>query len=108
MADIHVLTTPKTNGNRYVYLIYHIPINSPKEGVVPTPTSSIESLLEQGEIDALAAGTLYEMSKTFVKTSGQSLQDCRAKIISDYDSWVIAYNAEYDLAYQYYGTELNT
>jgi len=64
MAHVHVSEIGVvTNGRGKVNLIFHIPINSPVMGIVPTPTSSIESELEAGEISALAAGTVVELSK---------------------------------------------
>jgi len=107
MADIHVLTTPKTNGKRVINVVYHIPIVTPKNGVVVTPTSSIPSLLDTGEAAALAAGTLYECSKTFIKEPEQSLADCRDKVKLGWTNIATEYNAYYDLTYEYYNTDID-
>jgi len=107
MADIHVLTTPKTNGKRVINVVYHIPIVSPKDGVVPTPVSSIPSLLDTGEAAALAAGTLYECSKTFIKDPEQSLVDCREKVKTDWTNIASEYNTEYSFTYEYYNTDID-
>jgi len=67
MALVHVREIGVvTNGRGKVNLIFHILINSPVMGIVPTTTSLIEPDLEAGEISALATGTVVELSKTLL------------------------------------------
>jgi len=48
-------------GRGKAQLVYHISVDTSKAGIVPTPQSSLTGL-EQTEIDALAAGTLVEIT----------------------------------------------
>jgi len=72
MADIHIgkINQSETNKGK-AQLIYHIPVDTPKAGIVPTPQSSLTGL-EQTEIDALAAGTLVEITKDIVVEKSQT------------------------------------
>jgi hypothetical protein len=107
MADIHIRETPQVSpSRREIHLIYHILIATPKAGIVPTPLSSIDSELTQAERDALAAGSLVEISQTLVKNEGDTLASVKAKIQQDWDAHKTAYNADYGLTYQYYGSTL--
>ena len=67
MADIHIGKIQKTQtGKGKAQLFYHIPIDTPVSGIVPTPESAIAAQLQQAELDALAAGSLIEISRTIV------------------------------------------
>ena len=51
--DIHIGTIQKiSEGKGKAQVIYHVPINNPVTGIVPSPTSIIDSQLDQGEKDA--------------------------------------------------------
>ena len=67
MSDIHIGKITRTeSGKGRAQLFYHIPIDAPVSGIVPTPTSVIEAQLQQSEIDALAAGSRVEVSTSIV------------------------------------------
>jgi len=61
MAHVHI---GERIDKRRVQVIYHIPIDSPKEGIVPTPKSCIDSQLTTYEREALSNGSIVEVTKT--------------------------------------------
>jgi hypothetical protein len=62
MADIHIGKINKTESDKgKAQLFYHLPIDAPVAGIVPTPVSAIAEQIDQTEIDALASGSLVEV-----------------------------------------------
>ncbi|MBW1723500.1 MAG: hypothetical protein JRJ78_15765 [Deltaproteobacteria bacterium] len=107
MADIHIGKISQTkDGKGKVDLVYHIPLESPKAGVVPTAESSLAGL-DQSEIEALADGTLVEVHKTIVVLNSQSQADIVSKIRSDWANVRDQYNRQYDFEHKFYGVTLN-
>ncbi len=108
MADIHVGKMEAVGGEARgrARLVYHIPVDSPKEGVVPTPTSEL-SAIDQAEAEALAAGTLVEMSATITVTGQQSQADVVAKLREDWHNRKEAFNTRYAMEYRFYGVTLS-
>ncbi len=104
MAHVHVREIGAvTNGRGKVNLIFHIPIDSPVVGIVPTPISSIESELEAGEISALAAGTVVELSRNIIALETQATVDIVNAIKASWQSVKSTYNASYNFKYKHYG-----
>jgi len=107
MADIHIGKITRTEeGKGKVSLVYHIPIESPKAGVVPTAESSVVGL-DQSEIEALADGTLVEIQKTIVVLNSQSQADIVSKIRADWANVREQYNRQYNFEHKFYGVTLN-
>jgi len=107
MADIHIGKISQTKeGKGKVDLVYHIAIESPKAGVVPTAESSLAGL-DQSEIDALADGTLVEVHKTVVVLNIQSQADIVSKIRSDWANIRDQYNRQYNFEHKFYGVTIN-
>jgi len=107
MADIHIGKINRTKeGKGKVSLVYHIPIESPKAGVVPTAESSLAGL-DESEIGALADGTLVEVHKTVVVLNSQSQADIVSKIRTDWANVRDQYNRQYDFEHKFYGVTLN-
>lgn len=53
-------------------LFYHISIDTPVRGIMLMPESAIATQIEQAKIDALAAGSLVEVSKNIVILASQT------------------------------------
>jgi len=107
MADIHIGKISQTKeGKGKVDLVYHIPIESAKAGVVPTPTSSLTGI-DQSEIEALADGTLVEVHKTVVVLNSQSQADIVSKIRTDWANVREQYNRQYNFEHKFYAVEQN-
>jgi len=103
MADVHIGRINKTEeGKGRVQLIYHIPLDVPVSGVVPTPGSRLAGL-EQAEIDALAAGTLVEITRDMVVESGQNKLDIVAAIKKDWQNIKVDYNKKFNFEYKFFG-----
>ena len=108
MADIHIGQITKTeSGKGRARLYYHIPIDTPVSGIVPTPESPIAAQLHQAEIDALAAGTLGEISKDIVVLASQTQVDIAAAIRADWQNAKADYNDKYNFEYKFHGVTLN-
>jgi hypothetical protein len=108
MADIHVGKITQTKpGKGKAQLFYHIPIDAPVSGVVPTPESAIAASLQQAEIDALAAGSLIEVSRTIVVLAGQTQSEVAAAVKTDWQNARTQYNERYNFVYQFYGVTLD-
>lgn len=84
-------------------MIFHIPIDSPVVGIIPTPTNSIESELEAGEISALATGTVVELSRNIIALETQATVDIVNAIKASWQSVRSTYNASYNIKYKHYG-----
>jgi len=108
MADIHIgkikLTGP---GKGKAQLYYHIPIDSPVPGVIPTSESAIAAQLQQSEIDALACGSLIEMSRTIVVIASQTQEEIATTIKTDWQNAKTIFNDMYNFKYKFYGVTLN-
>lgn len=108
MADIHIGKISQTQpGKGTAQLFYHIPIEAPVGSVVPTPQSAIAASLQQTEIDALAAGTIFEVSRTIVVLEGQTQAEIAAAIRADWQNAKTEYNDKYNFVYKFYGVTLD-
>ena len=108
MADIHIGKIHRTqSGKGKAQLFYHIPIDTPVSGITPTPESVIVAQLQQSEIDALATGTLIEMSRTIVVLADQSQAEIVDAVRTDWHNVRTEYNDKYNFAYKFYGVTLN-
>jgi len=108
MADIHIGKICQTKpGKGRAQLFYHIPIDAPVGGVVPTPQSAIAASLQQAETDALAAGTLIEVSRTIVVLAGQTQAEIAAAVKADWQNARTEYNDRYNFVYKFYGVTLD-
>ena len=108
MANIHIGKISRTeSGKGKVELFYHIPIDTPVSGIVPTPESSISAQLQQTEIDALAAGSLVEVSRSIVMLAGQTSTEIADSIRTDWHNTKANYNNKYHFAYKFYGVTLD-
>ncbi len=108
MADIHIgKISQSETGKGKAQLFYHIPITTLKTGIVPTAKSSIASQLQQTEIDALAAGTVVEISKDIVVEDGQTQAEVAVAIKADWQNVKEEYNSRYDFEHKFYGMTLN-
>jgi hypothetical protein len=87
-------------------LVYHIPVDTPKAGIVPTPQSSLTGL-EQTEIDALAAGTLVEITKDIVVEKSQTQAEVAAAVRADWQNVKADYNNRYNFEHKFYGVTLS-
>jgi len=107
--DIHIgkiekhPTLPKTGEAQ---IIYHIPIETPKTGIIPTPVSVLTNL-EQAEIDALANGTLVEFPTSTSVNELQTQAEIVAAIKLNYQNVKAEYNKRYNFEYKYYGVKFN-
>jgi len=108
MSDIHIgkINQSETAKGK-AQLIYHIPITTPKAGIVLTPESSIAIQLQQTEIDALAAGTLVEITKDIVIEDNQTQTEVAVAIKADWQNVKEEYNNRYDFEHKFYGMTLN-
>ncbi len=108
MADIHIGKIVRTtSGKGRAQLFYHIPVCSPVNGVVPTPTSAIAAQLQQGEIDALAAGSLVEVPRSIVVLASQTQAEIANAVRVDWQNAKVDCNNKYDFAYKFHGVTLN-
>jgi len=108
MADIHIGKINRTEtGKGKAELFYHIPIDTPVGGIVPTPESTIAAQLQQAEIDALAAGTLIEVSRNIVVLVSQTQAEIADAIRADWQNARSDYNNKYNFAYKFYGVTLD-
>ena len=108
MADIHIGKINSTEaGKGKVELFYHIPIDTPVSGIVPTPESAIAAQLQQVEIDALAAGSLVEVSRNIVVLASQTQAEIAGAIRASWQNARADYNDKYNFAYKFYGVTLD-
>jgi len=108
MADIHIGKINRTeSGKGKAELFYHIPIDTPVGGIVPTPDSTIAAQLQQTEIDALAAGSLVEVSRNIVVLAGQTQAQIADAIRADWQNASTDYNDKYNFVYKFYGVTLD-
>ena len=108
MADIHIgELTQVSRDIGTVRLVYHIPIDSPKAGIVPTPTSSIEDILDASEIAALASGELAEVTRTVAVDKTTSQSDIAAALRNDWQNIKTDYNEKYNFKYKFFGNTID-
>jgi hypothetical protein len=108
MADIHIGKINRTeSGKGKAELFYHIPIDTPVGGIVPTPESTIATQLQQAEIDALAAGSLVEVSRNIVVLAGQTQAEIADAMRADWQNAKADYNDKYNFTYKFYGATLD-
>jgi len=108
MADIHIGKIAQSEtGKGKAQLIYHIPIDTPKAGIVPTSESSIASRLEQSELDALAAGELVELSKDIAIQNSDTQSTVVVAIKKNWQSEKTQYNEQYNFEHKFYGVTLS-
>ena len=88
-------------------LIYHIPIDAPVSGIAPTPESAIATQLPQVELDALAVGTLIEVSRTIVVLADQTQAEIAEVVRADWHNMRTNLNDKYNFTYKFYGVTLN-
>ena len=106
MADIHIRKICQTEENKgRANLVYHIPIDSPKAGIIPTPTSIVAT--EQVEIDALANGSLIEIADDIVVSNSQTQTEIIAAIRESWQSVKVEYNKKYIFEHKFYGVILS-
>ena len=108
MADIHIgkINTPES-GKGKAQLFYHLPIDTPVNGIVPTPVSAISEQIQQVETDALASGSLVEVTRTIVVLAGQTQAEIADAIRADWQNAKTDYNEKYNFTYKFYGITLN-
>ncbi len=108
MADIHIGKITRTaSGKGKAQLFYHIPIDAPVSGIAPTPASAIAAQLQQSEIDALAAGSLVEVSRSIVVLAGQTQAQIADAIRASWQNTKEDYNDKYNFTYKFYGVTLD-
>jgi len=108
MANIHIGRINRTEtGKGKAELFYHIPIETPVGGIVPTPESAIATQLQQAEIDALATGSLVEVSRNIVVLTGQTQAEIANAIRADWQNAKADYNDKYNFTYKFYGATLD-
>ncbi|MFH1716955.1 MAG: hypothetical protein ABIF19_06360 [Planctomycetota bacterium] len=108
MADIHIGKIKQTEpGKGKAQLYYHIPIDAPVAGIAPTPESAVTAQLQQSEIDALAAGSLIEVSRTIVVLASQTQAEIAIAVKADWQNAKAHYNDKYNFVHKFYGVTLN-
>ncbi len=108
MADIHIGKIQRTqSGKGKAQLFYHIPIDTPISGIVPTLESAIAPQLQQDELDAFAAGSLIEVSRTIIVLSDQTQAEIANAVRTDWQNIKSEYNDKYNFTYKFYGVTLN-
>lgn len=108
MANIHIGKISRTEaGKGKAELFYHIPIDAPVSGIVPTPESVIAAQLQQAEIDALAAGTLIEVKRNIVVLASQTEAEIADAIRANWQNTRLDYNNQHNFTYKFYGMTLD-
>lgn len=108
MADIHIGKIQRTqSGKGKAQLFYHIPIDTPVSGIVPTPESTIATQLDQAELDALAAGSLIEVLRTIIVLSNQTQEEIAEAVRTDWQHTRTSFNDKYNFSYKFYGVTLD-
>lgn len=108
MVDIHIGKINKTeSGKGKAQLFYHLPIDTPVNGIVPTPISAIAEQIQQVEIDALASGSLVEVTRSIVVLAGQTQAEIADAIRADWQNAKTDYNEKYNFTYKFYRATLN-
>jgi len=108
MADIHIGKITRTeSGKGKAQLFYHIPIDAPVNGIVPTPTSAIAAQLQPDETDALAAGSIMEVSRSIVILDSQTQAEIADAVRDDWQNTKVDFCNKYDFTYKLHGVTLN-
>ena len=108
MANIHIGKISRIeSGKGRAELFYHIPIDMPVSGIVPTPESAITTQLQQAEIDALAAGSLIEVKRNIVILASQTQAEIADAIRANWQNTRADYNNKYNFTYKLYGVTLD-
>jgi hypothetical protein len=108
MSDVHIGKITQTRLDKgTAQLYYHVPITTPVNGVVPTPESAIPTLLDQAEKDALAAGTLVEITRKIELFKNNTDNEVVAAIKADYLNLKAEYNQRFSFENKYYGVKFN-
>ena len=106
MADIHILETDRSGPSVRARIVYHVPVNRDNNAYPGGQTSGVPNI-SQAEIDALAAGTLYEESKTLKTTAaGTTPAALAATVRARWEPARVRVQAMLDERFKYYGTEL--
>ena len=107
MAHVHIREVARLADDRgTVSLIYHIPIDNPVANIIPTPLSNIDNELDQTEKDALAAGSVVELTQDIVALKTQSQNDIVTAIKANWQAEKAAYNQRYNFKYKYFGATI--
>ena len=105
MAHVHIRAIRQTEAGRgKLSLVYHIPIDSPVVGVVPTPASIIDAELTDAERAALADGSLMEVTKTMAVLQTQSKTEVVEAIKVDWKNVQADLNQQHTFEHKYHGT----
>ena len=109
MADIHILDGNRTgDGQIYSYrVVYHIPIAEPIAGVVFPDFESELPGIDPAELDAIKAGTLYELVKSELYNINVPIATQVQRLKDNWTAYEVKVNTEYPLRYKFFGTELN-
>ena len=108
MADVHIGKIQRIpSGKGKAQLYYHIPIDTPVSGIIPTPESAIATQLQQTELDALAAGSLIEVSRTIIVLADQTQAEISDAVRADWQNIRTSFNDKYNFSYKFYGVTLN-
>ncbi|UCG56836.1 MAG: hypothetical protein JSU70_18460 [Phycisphaerales bacterium] len=105
MAHVHIRAIKQTKiGWGNVSLVYHIPIDSPVAGVVPTPVSTIDAELGDTERVALADRSLVEATQRTAVLQAQSKSEIVEAINADWRNVKADFNQQYRFEHKYHGT----
>lgn len=104
MSDIHIGKSAITGDQRVLTVYFHIPITI--ENYPGGQVSKIESQLEQGDIDALDAGTLYEHETTFRKNKLEPNNALIARLKNRYTIRQAAIKQRLAAEYKFYGQKI--
>ena len=108
MAAIHIGKISQVeSGKGKAHLIYHIPIDVPVAGVVPTPESVVADQLEQTERDALATGAVIEITKDIIVLENQTQAEITTAIKANWQNVKTEYNKQYNFEHKFYGVTLD-
>jgi hypothetical protein len=108
MADIHIGKINRTeSGKGKAELFYHIPIDTPVGGIVPTPESTFFNDTATTEIYTLAAGSLVEVSRNIIVLASQTQAEIADAIRADWQNTKTDYNDKYNFVYKFYGVTLD-
>ena len=108
MADIHIGKIHRTqSGKGKTQLFYHIPVDTPVSRIVPTPVSAIAEQLQPAELDALATGSLIEISRTIIVLANQTQAEIADAVKTDWHNIRTTFNNKYNFSYKLYGVTLN-
>ena len=106
MADIHILETDRAGDAVRARVIYHVPVTGASNAYPGGQTSGVPNIA-QAEIDALAAGTLYEETETLkTTTAGATQATLAAAIRARWEPTRVRIQALMDERYKFFGATL--